>query len=228
MRRRGARAVPDERFRLDAVAGSGAMGTVWRATDLDSGARVAIKVLHTADPKLNERFVREAQILMQVQHPAVVQYVASGVTIEALRWLAMEWLEGEDLGARLASRVGLTVAESLALARRAAEGLGAVHAAGIVHRDIKPSNLFLVGGQPGAVKLVDFGVARLTDMDARMTATGTALGTPAYMAPEQLAGKEVTVRSDIYALGLVLYEVFTGKRAFEAKTIADEFRIKRG
>src|SRR5207302_1047317 len=125
-----------------------------------------------------------------------------------------EWLEGEDLKQRLA-RTGLTAAESVALATRVAEALGAAHARGIVHRDVKPSNLYLPDGDLARVKVLDFGIARILDGGQAQTRTGMLLGTPGYMAPEQArGGKELDARADVFALGCVLFECLTGRAAF--------------
>jgi serine/threonine protein kinase len=126
----------------------------------------------------------------------------------------MEWLDGEDLSRRL-RRSRLSLDETLRLVTGVAEALGAAHARGIIHRDLKPSNLFLVGGRPEQVKLVDFGIAQLGDL-SRMTRTGMALGTPAYMAPEQARGDDsLDLRADLFSLGCVLFECVTGQSAFK-------------
>jgi serine/threonine protein kinase len=148
-----------ERFEVERLAGSGGMGTVYRARDRQgAGESVALKVLSGAGDDA-ERFAREARVLAELRHPAVVRYVAHGVLADGQPWLAMEWLDGETLADRLA-RAPLGVAESLAILRRSAAGLAVAHARGIVHRDVKPSNLFLVDGEPAQLKLLDFGIAR--------------------------------------------------------------------
>src|SRR5262249_24442165 len=149
-----------DRFEIERLAGRGGMGDVYRARDRQSGARVALKVLHVADGADDERFSREARLLAERRHPAIVGHLGDGVTGDGQRWLAMEWLDGEDLGARLA-RTGVAPEEALALTTRVAEALAAAHARGVVHRDIKPSNLFLPDGDPARVKVLDFGSARL-------------------------------------------------------------------
>src|SRR5262245_59217313 len=133
------------RFEIASQAGQGGMGVVYRARDTLTGHDVAVKVLHAALDHHVLRFAREARVLAEVHHPAVVHYVAHGQTESGEPFLAMEWLEGEDLGARLA-REPLTFAETIALASRIADALASVHARGVVHRDLKPSNLFLVEG----------------------------------------------------------------------------------
>ncbi len=188
------------------------MGTVYRARDLETGQTVAVKILPGNLASEHQRFVHEAHTLVELSHPAIVGYVAHGVD-DGQRFLAMEWLEGEDLADRLARR-GLTVEESIALGRRAAAGLAAAHARGIVHRDVKPSNLLLVGGDPARTKVIDFGVARLGNRTA-ITRSGVVVGTAGYMAPEQArAAHETGPRADVFALGCVLYECLTGRPAF--------------
>src|SRR5260221_6975606 len=191
------------RFELEQLIGSGGMGDVHRALDRTSGGRVALKSLRAQGGDA-ERFLREAQILAELSHPAIVRHVAHGESDEGALYLAMEWLEGEDLARRLA-RAPLTVSESLALITRATEALASVHVRGVVHRDLKPSNFFLPGGAVDDVKILDFGIARIS-ADVR-TRTGSPLGTPGYMAPEQARGeKDIDSRADVFALGCVLFE----------------------
>ncbi|MCK6593453.1 MAG: serine/threonine protein kinase, partial [Polyangiaceae bacterium] len=135
-----------ERFEVEREVGTGGMGTVFRALDRETGASVALKVLQKQLHSETERFLLEARVLAQLQHPAIVRYIAHGVTSEGAPFIAMEWLEGEDLWARLQQRV-FTVEETVLLARRLAEALASAHAQGIVHRDIKPSNIFLEHGE---------------------------------------------------------------------------------
>ncbi|HUS31109.1 MAG TPA: protein kinase, partial [Kofleriaceae bacterium] len=202
----------EDRFELERVAGSGGMGTVYRAIDRTSGSPVALKVLRSASMDAAQRFTREVRILSQLRHPGIVRYIADGQTDGGELWLAMEWLEGESLNVRLA-RDGLTAGESVELVRRVAEALGAAHEKGVIHRDLKPSNLFIAGGDLERVKVLDFGVARMTDNSA--TRTGVMIGTPGYMAPEQAKGeRNVGSRSDVFALGCLLYECLTGKPPF--------------
>jgi hypothetical protein len=188
------------------------MGTVFRALDRMTGVPVAVKVMDTRQDE--QRFQREARLLAQVGHPAVVRYVAHGTTKEGSLFLAMEWLEGEDLADRT-RRGGLVLRESLAVIKRVADGLAVAHERGVVHRDLKPSNIFLVGGDPGHAKILDFGVARDVRA-ARATQTGALVGSIGYMSPEQAAGAQtVDARSDVFALGCVLFELLTGRPAFD-------------
>ncbi|WP_248913977.1 serine/threonine-protein kinase [Polyangium aurulentum] len=203
----------DDRFVLEHPAGIGGMGEIFRATDQRSGEPVALKVLLHGHAPERIRFEREAQVLAELHHPAIVRYVAHGVTRSGEPYLVMEWLDGEDLARRL-QRSRLSIGESLTFGVRTAQALGAAHAHGIIHRDLKPSNLFLVRGQTEQVKVLDFGIARLGDR-TQLTQTGTALGTPGYMAPEQARGERMlTSQVDVFALGCVLFECLTGSPAF--------------
>jgi hypothetical protein len=205
-----------DRFELVALAGEGGMGLVFRGRDLRTGADVAVKLVRLGGDLA--RFEREARVLRALSHPAVVRYVAEGAT-PAGPYLVMQWLEGEDLAARL-GRGTLSVAETLVLARRMGEALGAAHAAGVVHRDVKPANVFLVGGNVEVATLVDFGIAGVPHATRPLTRAGVVLGTPGYLAPEQLrAGGVATPRSDVFALGCVLYECLAGRPAFEAESL---------
>ncbi|WP_394841706.1 protein kinase [Pendulispora brunnea] len=203
------------RFVIEEPAGSGGMGVVYRARDQQrDGARVALKVLHSTAyvQQFQERFEREAQVLSTLNHPGIVSYVDHGTTPQGESYLVMEWLEGEDLETRL-EREGLTLGETLTLFRKIADALSAAHRHGIVHRDLKPGNIFLVGGRPDAVSLVDFGVARL--VSSHLTTPGLAIGTPRYMAPEQARGEpDVGPSADVFTLGCVMFQCLTGESPF--------------
>jgi serine/threonine protein kinase len=204
------------RFDVEEKIGSGGMSTVFRARDRDTGGIVALKVLRRGASGEVSRFHREASVLADLTHPAIVRYVAHGETEQGDPYLAMEWLDGEDLAQRL-RKSKLSVGDTLTLGVRVAEALAEAHARGVVHRDIKPSNIFLEGGDIARTKLLDFGTARLSQMTRMATITGTVLGTPAYMAPEQARGeKRVGPQADVFALGCVLFECLTGQPAFAA------------
>lgn len=189
------------------------MGTVFRAHDRYSGQVVALKLMHSTRALMSEaeRFTREAQVLATLHHPNIVSYVAHGQTSEGQQYLALEWLDGEDLARRLTRKV-LSFSEALTLLRRVASALAAAHRKGIVHRDIKPSNLFLRNDDADRVTLIDFGIARRALPDKPITKTGFSIGTPAYMAPEQARGeREITAAADVFSLGCVIYECLTGE-----------------
>jgi serine/threonine protein kinase len=202
-----------DRFEIESVAGTGAMGTVYRARDLESPARttVALKVVRGAFA--NARFEREAMLLEQIEGEGIVRYVAHGRIDAESMYLAMEWLEGEGLDARLA-RGPLAIGECIALGRRLARALGIAHARGVVHRDVKPSNVILRGGLAAEATLVDFGIARAPGALRAMTATGAVIGTPQYMAPEQARGESLDGRADVFSLGCLLFECLSGRAAF--------------
>ncbi len=209
-----------ERFRVEELAGKGGMGAVYRSSDLETNEPVAVKVLvrEVAGEAL-DRFVREASILSTLRHPSVVRYVAHGRTTRDEPYLAMEWLAGETLAARLA-RGPLSVDETKALGAQVAGALGVAHDRGILHRDVKPQNLFLVAGTLELVKLLDFGLAKPSGGGHRMTRTGTSVGTPAYMSPEQARGaKVIDDRADIFGLGATLFECLSGRPPFVAKDV---------
>ncbi|MBK9266019.1 MAG: protein kinase [Polyangiaceae bacterium] len=205
----------DDRFVLEYIAGTGGMGAVYRARDERSGRAVAIKLLQqSGGTEQLERFTREANVLAELDHPGIVQHVAHGVTASGEPYLAMEWLEGEDLAQRLA-RGPLSLSETLTLVRCVAEALAYAHARGIVHRDVKPSNVFLRGGSVADAALLDFGIAQLDAATRPLTATGVIVGTPAYMAPEQArADKELGPAADVFSLGCILHECAAGTPPF--------------
>jgi len=204
------------RFELLAEAGKGGMGSVYRAHDRRTGDLVAVKILADWGSEALPRFLREAEVLAGIDHPGVVRYVAHGETGGGKAYLAMEWLEGEDLEQRLA-REPLSVDEAVALAARVADALAAAHQRGVVHRDIKPSNLWLVRRRLDVVKVLDFGIARVKSAPQALTRTGVFMGTAAYMAPEQVrSARDVGPSIDTFALGCVLYECLTGRGAFAA------------
>ena len=199
------------------------MGEVYRADDLALGQPAALKFLPeslTENPESVARFRNEVKVARKVSHPNVCRVYDVG-EFEGHLFLSMEYVDGEDL-ASLLRRIGrLPGDKAIEIARRLCAGLAAAHEKGVLHRDLKPSNIMLDGR--GQVLLTDFGLAGLA---GEIAGAEVRSGTPAYMAPEQLAGKEVTLRSDIYSLGLVLYELFTGKRPFEAKTLEELVRAR--
>ncbi|WP_437510084.1 protein kinase domain-containing protein [Sorangium sp. So ce1099] len=217
-----------DRFRIEGLAGSGGMGSVYRATDLTDDSPVALKIQHRGAEHLEKRLGREARLLAGLRHPGIVRYVAHGVTGERQSYLALEWLEGEDLAAHVA-RARLGVDGAVALLRRLAGALGAVHERGIVHRDVTPGNIFLPGGAVESAKIVDFGIARsgaglaarprgdgvLRRGERAGARSGVTLGTPGYMAPEQARGDaRVDARADVFSLGCVIWHCLTGRPPF--------------
>lgn len=212
-----------QRFVVEARVASGGMGTVYRAHDRVGGASVAVKLVLDAGTT-GARFAQEARVLGELEHPAIVRYVAHGEDDAGRAYLVMEWLDGEDLGERLA-RGPLSVEETVTLGRRIAEALAFAHARGVVHRDVKPGNLFLVGRDVARAKVLDFGIARTRGGGAYdativpITRTGAVLGTVGYMSPEQARGAaQVDERTDVFALGCVLYECLVGRPAFAGPT----------
>jgi len=207
-----------DRFEIEHLAGSGGMSAVYRARDRLTGHPVALKIVHAQCDQDAERVSREARALASLAHPAIVRLVDHGRTQADEPYLALEWLEGESLAARL-RRGTLTVAETLTLGARVAEGLGEAHRRGIVHRDIKPSNLLLVGGRIDELKIIDFGVVRLAG-ERTITQAGAILGTPGFIAPEQARdGKDTDARADVFSLGCVLFRCLTGRLPFEGEDL---------
>ena len=207
---------PDEdllggRYRLGEVLGTGGMAQVRRAQDLLLGREVAVKVLRdTVDEVDRERFTSEAQLLANLSHPALVTVLDAGIT-EERPFVVMELVEGPTLAAALGPGP-LPALEVARIGAQVAHALAHAHQQGVVHRDVKPANVLLDDGGP--VKLADFGIARLIGDTMRHTATGTAIGTAAYVSPEQVQGDLVDGATDVYSLGLVLLEALTGDRAF--------------
>ena len=201
-----------DRFVLERFIARGGMGEVYRAHDSHTNRAVALKVLRSDDDELAERLGMEARALIELNHPAIVRYVAHGNAPAVGVYLAMEWLEGGILPIRL-RRHPLTVDESLALCARVADGLGAAHQLGMVHRDVKPANLFLVDDRFDQVKVLDFGIVR--NPWKPLTETGHGLGTPEYMAPEQArCERTLGPPADVFALGCVLFRCIAGRAAF--------------
>jgi hypothetical protein len=212
-----------DRYRIVGLLGKGGMGEVYRADDIKLGQAVALKFLppqFSEDPVRLEYFHNEVRLARQVSHPNVCR-VHDISEVDGQHFLSMEYVDGEDL-ATLIRRIGrLPKDKGLDIAHQICAGLAAAHDRGVLHRDLKPSNVMLDGR--GRVRITDFGLARLTseqdDPDA-------GIGTPAYMAPEQMAGGQVTEQSEIYSLGLILFEVFTGKRLYAADSIAELTKLR--
>lgn len=218
----------DGRFRVEAQVAMGGMGRLYRARDELSGKLVALKVIASDDPGAEERFGREATILAKLRHPALVEHVSHGVSRQGEPYLAMEWLEGQDLRAHLGGRADRTLptraahqspfplGDVIVFARRIASALGELHRHGVIHRDLKPANIFCIDGDLRRAKLLDLGAASIFD-GRRLTQTGALVGTPAYMAPEQVRSEALTPAADVWGFGVVLYECLTGMPAFRAQ-----------
>jgi hypothetical protein len=212
------RHVVADRFELLSQAGKGGMGSVHRARDRQTGNEVAVKILNLDRPMDVARFGREASLLAQVQHPNIVGYVDHGMTTDGIYYLAQEWVDGITLRTQLRT-LGVTLAEGVVMALGLADALGAAHDLNVVHRDVKPENLILAGGEAERLKLVDFGIARVADDAAKLTRTGTMIGTVSYMAPEQARGRgNIGPAADVWAVGCVLYEIMTGRAPFPGHT----------
>ncbi|MBV8049817.1 MAG: protein kinase, partial [Acidobacteriaceae bacterium] len=224
-----------DRFRIIRFLARGGMGEVYEAQDLELQDRVALKFIRSElldDPKALDRFKREVQLARKVTHPNVCRIFdlfrhnpksATGSSSLPLAFVAMELLEGETLADLLRRQPRLTEEQARAIALQMALGLGAAHAAGVLHRDFKPGNVLLVPGAKGLRAVItDFGLALHSNRDLTLgpsvTGTGEIIGTPAYMSPEQVEGKELSPASDVYSLGLVFYQMLTGTRAFEDTT----------
>jgi serine/threonine protein kinase len=191
---------------------------VFRGIDRESNTPVAVKLLKDSRPELRNAFSAEALLLSQLEHPGIVRYLAHGELAEGGAYIVTEWLEGEELGARL-TRGRLSVGEAITLLTRAANVLAATHARGVLHLDLKPSNLFLADGDLSNIRLLDFGIARLTRSVISDPDEDWVAGTPGYMAPEQVLGEELTPATDVFALGCVLYRCIVGQRIFEGSPV---------
>ncbi|MFL6200563.1 MAG: serine/threonine-protein kinase, partial [Thermoanaerobaculia bacterium] len=200
-------------YRILELAGGGGMGVVYKAEDLRLARRVALKFLPpelTRDPDAKARFLQEARAASSLDHPNICTIHEVGETEDGQIYLAMPLYDGETLRKRI-ERGPLTIEDAIDLAEQIARGLSKAHRGGIVHRDVKPANLMVTGD--GVVKILDFGLAKLAGA-AAITRTGSSVGTPAYMSPEQSRGEEVDHRTDLWSLGVVLYEMVAGRRPF--------------
>jgi eukaryotic-like serine/threonine-protein kinase len=207
---------------VDAVRFRGAVAILYRARHVATGKPAALKVMRSQvalTASALRRFAQEAALLQGLSHPNVVQLLETGELSDGRPFLVMEWLEGRDLAAEIAERGALSSAETLSVMEQVAQALAAAHRASVIHRDLKAQNVMVrrVEGRL-EVKLVDFGIARLlaSERDNTLTSTGRVLGTPIAMAPEQIHGADVDARTDIYALGVLLYQLLTGQVPFHA------------
>jgi len=205
-------------YRIESELGRGGMGVVFRAVDVELDRPVALKVIgaHSADePGFRERFARESRLAASIDHPNIVPVYEAGEDGGHV-FLAMRLVDGEDLARVIAREHGLDPPRAVRIVRQVAAALDAAHRVGLVHRDVKPANVLLVGtGEEEHAYLTDFGLAR-TDRHSRLTATGILVGTPSYMAPEQVNGERAGPSADVYALGCLLFEALTGRPPFEA------------
>ncbi len=213
-------AVLDGRYAVQGIIGRGGMARVYLAEDMRTRRAVAVKILNndvSRDPVSRERFLREIDVAATIDHPNVIQVLDAGERADGASYIVLEFLHGESLGDLLRRDGIVEGAFAVPMALRAASGLAAAHAKGIVHRDVKPDNLFLVGerGAPYSLKVVDFGMAKLGE-GKKLSQSGMAMGTLQYIAPEQALADPVDARADVYGLGIVLYRMVTGALPFDA------------
>lgn len=205
-----------QRYEILGILGEGGMGTVYRARQRSLERLVAIKVLKVREPKERERFRREARALSRLSHPSILQILEASISGDDDLYLVTELIEGKDL--RAAIEAGIDDAGGMRVLDGVARALDHAHSQGIVHRDVKPENVFLAGD---AVKLGDFGLARSTQVGETLTQAGTILGTPLYLAPEQVQEQEATGRTDQFALGVMAFELLTGRLPFPGETVLE-------
>jgi serine/threonine-protein kinase len=214
------------KYRIVRLLGEGGMGAVYEGENVRIHRKVAIKVLHAAvaaKADVVQRFEREAQAAGRIGSEHIVEVLDLGNLPEGDRFMVMEYLDGESLGERIKRKKRLAPQEVGHILHQLLEGLAAAHAAEIIHRDLKPDNVFLMaskGGQKDFVKVLDFGVSKFNALDSEMsmTRTGAVMGTPFYMSPEQARGGKVDTRSDLYSVGVVVYQAVTGRVPFHAET----------
>jgi serine/threonine protein kinase len=225
------------RYLIRRLCGEGGMGRVYEAEHTEIGKRVALKVLHpayTKTPDVVERFRREARAASKIDHPNVVNVTDSGTTADGAFFFVMEYIEGIELGLAIHREGPLPVERMLRITEQVAEGVHAAHEAGIIHRDLKPENVLLIAREGGSefVKVLDFGIAKSAEVEEsaktgrRLTRPGVAMGTPEYMAPEQAAGKPADPRSDIYAVGSIMYEMLTGEPPYDGDNVMEVLHKK--
>ena|GEM_PF-6412210 len=220
----------DNAYRIDRLIGSGGMGKVYSAHRLSDDEAVALKVLDAnvvADRHLLARFVREGEVTAKLGHPHIVRVFGCGQLANGVPYIAMELLRGEDLSERLRRRGKLPLAEIGSIVRQSTWGLQAAHDESIVHRDLKPANIFLSeqGERDDYVKVLDFGLLKILGVQSSRRSDGTVLGTPWYMAPEQIADRPIDHRVDIFSFGAILYEMITGRVPFLSQSIPDVLHL---
>lgn len=212
----------NDRYELLEMSGDGAIAEVWKALDRDTDALVAIKVMQHSAVQLEavQRLAQEVAILAELDHPGIVRVYDTGVANDDSPYFVMEWVEGRTLRHRLLEERCPPKSESISILRQIGAALQAAHDHAIVHRDLKPENVIL--RPDGVVKVVDFGMAKVLREDAPILTTGLKIfGTPQYMAPERARGKAVNAAADVYALGIIAYEMLTGRRPFDGKQAMD-------
>ncbi|MCC6746565.1 MAG: protein kinase [Deltaproteobacteria bacterium] len=229
--------VLQQTYRVERLVGEGGMGTVYEASHLRVRRRFAVKVLAPAissNPEAVARFRREAEITSELGHPNIVEVLDFNHTEDGTPYLVMEYLDGEDLASYLLRRGALALDEAVAIFSQAASALEAAHRRGVVHRDLKPPNLFLcqsADGGPSRLKILDFGISKVLGSASVLTGSEVVLGTPSYMAPEQAEGRsaEVDHRTDVFAMGAILYEMLTGRPPFVGEsTLAVLYNVVHG
>jgi eukaryotic-like serine/threonine-protein kinase len=217
------------RFRLIERLGGGAFGSIWKATMIATETTVCLKVLKNPHPnkRLLQRFQQESRALARLEHPHIVKVLAFETSKEGRPFLVTEFVDGQSLGQLLESQGPLPESRALAIFKQIAETLEYAHSQGVLHRDIKPDNVMLsVTNGKDSIKIVDFGIAHVQSQgieSLKITKSGSMLGSPSYASPELNEGKKASARSDVYAFGCLMYEVLTGKRAFEGDTAYDTY-----
>jgi serine/threonine protein kinase len=215
--------VVDGRYRIDVRIGEGGMGVVYKAIHTSLNKTIALKVLRgemAKDAEVVQRFIQEAQSASSIGHENIIDISDFGRLPDGTVYFVMEYLNGHPLNDLIKRGGSIPVADAVQILRQIAGALGAAHQRGIVHRDLKPDNIYLVqrGELRNFVKVLDFGIAKVGGASNKLTRTGMVFGTPHYMSPEQAAGQSVDARTDIYALGVIMYEMFTGRVPFDADT----------